>query len=453
MDFMWGASSSAFQIEGAAREDGKGVSIWDVYMHTPGRAPSGVTGDVACDHYHRYKEDVQLMAELGINAYRFSIAWTRILPEGTGAVNEKGIAFYSDLIDELKTHGIEPHVTLYHWDLPQALQEKGGWVNPESPEWFYRYAKVVGERLGGRVKYFTTINEPTNVIDGITDPKGNAPGIHLPLKDRLAALHHLLKAHGRAVQALRETVPDCRIGYGTCCQAFCPVSENDGSAVEKARELFYTTTEKGDLIGDVPLYCDPVFLGDYPKEYYETYRGIHPEITPEDLALISQPVDYFFLNAYTGRKVISREDGPAPEAASDGPLHDENGVLVRNFLGWRVLPEALYWVPKFVYERYGKPVFITENGYPGDDKVGEDGKVRDPDRIEFIRRYTDEMKRAAADGIDIRGYFYWTFMDNLEWELGFGPRFGLIHVDFDTLVRTPKESFYFYRDLIAQSGL
>ncbi len=439
--FVWGAASAAFQMEGASREDGKGLSIWDVMLHEPGRAKRGDTGDVACDHYHRWREDVRLMAELGIGAYRFSIAWSRVLPEGTGKVNEAGIAFYSNLVDALLENGIQPYVTLYHWDLPEALFLRGGWMNPESPEWFYRYAKLVGERLGGRVKHFITLNEPNNTIEGLTPGGANAPGLGYPLRDRLAALHNHLKAHGRAVQALRETVPDAQIGFAPCCAVPCPADDRP-ETVRAAKDLFFSS-QAGNLTRDFPvvtLYSDPVFLGDYPREYYDFYaRDLRPEITKEDLRIISEPTDVCFHNIYSGEIVRTDEQGAAAVVPWTGP---------RNMLGWPVIPQTLYWGPKCLWERYGKPIMITENGYPATDCMSLDGAVHDPGRIDFIRRYTGELARARRDGADIRGYFYWCIMDNLEWELGFEPRFGLIHVDFDTLVRTPKDSYAFYRELV-----
>ena len=435
-NFYWGAATAAFQIEGAYREDGKGLSIWDVMTHEPGKTKRGDTGDIACDHYHRFREDVALMAELGITAYRFSIAWSRVLPEGTGKVNEEGLSFYGDLIDELLSHGIEPFLTLYHWDLPQALFLRGGWLNPEIPEWFYRYAKLIGERFGNRVKHFITINEPMCMLEGMTHTFGNAPALAYSLPDRLNAVHNLLKAHGRAVQALRETVPDAQIGFAPCCAVTCP-SDEKPETIALAKRLFFSH-EKGNLHGDktVTLFSDPVFLGDYPEEYYEYYQGLHPQITKADLALIAQPVDFCFQNIYTGELVRPDEEGAPVTESWNGP---------RNMLGWIVLPQTLYWGTWFLYERYKKPIMITENGFPSPDCVSLDGKVHDPGRIDFIERYLTELKRAKEDGVDIRGYFYWSLLDNLEWELGFEPRFGLIHVDFNTLKRTPKDSFDYYR--------
>lgn len=436
-DFVWGVASAAYQIEGGYREDGKGDSIWDTLTHQEGKTKRGDTGDIACDHYHRYQEDVKLMAELGVKAYRFSVAWSRVLPEGVGRVNEKGIAFYSDLIDELLSYGIEPYLTLYHWDLPQKLFEKGGWLNRDSLEWFYEYARLIGERFGDRVKYYTTINEPSNVIEGLTPGGGNAPSLGYSLKDRLTAVHHLLCAHGRAVMALRETVKDANIGFGPCSTVYCPADDGE-DLVSQAREKYFSL-EKGDLLGSVTLYSDPIFLGDYPKEYYTYYREILPDIHEGDLALISQPIDFCFHNIYAGILLERDEKGKAIPSSKR---------YAYNMLGWNLLPQALYWGPKFLYERYGKPIIITENGLPNADVVSLDGKVHDPERCDFLARYVSELLQAKADGVDVRGYFYWTIMDNLEWELGYEPRFGLIHVDFDTLKRTPKDSYYYYQRMI-----
>ncbi len=431
--FVWGAASAAYQIEGAYLEDGKGLSIWDVYTHDV-QGKTKATGDIACDHYHRYKEDVRLMAELGIKAYRFSLSWSRIMPTGYGEVNEKGLRFYDALIDELLKYGIDAYVTLYHWDLPQGLFERGGWLNPEISDLFAAYAEVVGRHFGDRVKNFITINEPTNVIEGMTPGGTNAPSLGYSLRDRLTAVHNLLLSHGKAVMRLRETVPDAKIGFAPCSTAFCPQTEEDTEAAG-AR---YFRMDNGDLTGNLVLYCDPVFFGDYPKEYYDYYRDILPKIKKEDLAIISQPIDFCMHNIYSGLWVNHENDG------FDIDNHGHN------MLGWPVTPEAIYWSSRFLWERYKKPLIITENGYASPDTVDADGCVHDGDRVEFIRLYTDEIKHAIRDGIDVRGYFYWSIMDNLEWELGFGPRFGLIHVDFETQKRTPKDSYCFYRSLIKE---
>ena len=439
-NFVWGIASAAFQVEGAYLEDGKKESIWDVMCHEKGKTKYGDTGDVACDHYHRYKEDVKLMADLGIKAYRFSIAWSRVLPDGSGAVNTKGLEFYDNLINELQKYGIEPYVTLYHWDLPQALYERGGWLNPEIKEWFYQYAKLIGEHFGDRVKNFITINEPSNIIKGMTEGGGNAPNVGFSLKDRLSAIHNVLKSHGRAVQALRETVEDVKIGYAPCCCPVCPEDENNPELCEEARRRFFSLAE-GDMGDVVTLYCDPVFLGKYPDEYYTYYKDVMPIIESGDMELISQPIDYCFINIYSGTLINTDADGGIIEKLNYCP---------RNMLGWPIVPKVLYWGPKFLEERYGKPVMITENGYPCPDVICLDGKIHDTLRIDFVERYLREMERAIEDGVDIRGYFYWTILDNLEWELGFEPRFGLVYIDFDTLKRIPKDSYYYYQKRICK---
>lgn len=440
-NFIWGAASAAFQIEGGYREDGKGDSIWDVFTHEAGRTKRGDNGDVTCDHYHRYKEDVKMMADLGLHAYRFSVAWTRIFPNGIGEVNEKGIAFYNNLIDELLKYGIEPYLTLYHWDLPQKLFERGGWLNPDSPDWFYQYAKVIGERFGDRVKNFITINEPSNIIEGMMPGGGNAPGLAYTLRDRLTAVHNVLKAHGKAVLALRETVADVKVGFAPNSSVICP-ADFDEKTIAVAKERYFAL-DKDNWLEGVTLFSDPVFLGDYPTVYYEYYKDILPDIKEGDMELISQPLDFCFQNIYAGTFVSVDESGNCVVVEKKGTY---------NMLGWNVTPEAMYWGTKFLYERYQKPIYITENGFPNADMVSLDGKVHDPERIDFIQRYTQELKKAEAEGVDIRGYFYWSIMDNLEWELGYESRFGLIYVDFETLERIPKDSYYYYKEMIQRKN-
>ena len=436
--FAWGTATAAFQIEGGYREDGKGDSIWDVYTHALARMGRGAVGDVACDHYHRFREDIRLMAGMGVNAYRFSIAWSRVLPNGTGEVNEAGIRFYSDLIDEMRAYGIEPYVTLYHWDLPQALFERGGWVSDEMPDWFYRYARLIGERFGDRVKHFITINEPSNIIEGMTPGGSNAPARGYSMPERLNAIHNILLSHGMAVKALRETVDGAKIGIAPCSGVPCPPAD-DPVFIERARQSYFYMSPQ-DPKDSVTVWLDPIFFGDYPQEYYEVYGDQMPEIHPGDLELISQPIDFCFQNIYGGQRY--RSDG------NGGWTPDMDGITY-NMLGWAVVPDALYWGSRFLYERYQKPVCIMENGYCSADTVERDGCVHDMARCRFLEDYLGALMRAKADGVDIRGYFYWTLMDNLEWELGFEPRFGLIHVDFETLIRTPKDSYFRYRDLIA----
>lgn len=399
-DFVWGVATAAYQIEGGYREDGKGDSIWDVHVHEKGRIRNGETGDVACDHYHRFREDVKLMSELGVSAYRFSIAWTRIFPSGTGKINEKGVQFYSELIDELLKYGIEPYITLYHWDLPQKLFEKGGWLNEDIVQWFGEYARTIGQLFGDRVKYFITINEPQCVLGGMNG-SGHAPGIRYSLKNKLTAVHNLLKAHGIAVKELRATVKDVKIGFAPCSSVICPKNGTEAE-IEFAKREYFTLGQR-EPTESIVLYSDPVILGDYPKEYYSMFKDVLPDIQPGDMELISQPIDFYCQNIYQGEYVSEKQEKVEREPFRDG--------FTRTALGWNVVPESLYWGAKFLYERYKKPLIISENGMANCDFVSEDGKVHDPQRVEFIRSYTLALLRAKDEGIDVQGYFYWSFMD------------------------------------------
>lgn len=436
-DFIYGVAMASYQIEGGYNEDGKGESIWDVFTHQKGNIRHNDTGDVACDHYHRYKEDVALMAELGVDAYRFSLSWTRIIPDGTGEVNQKGIDFYNGLIDELLAKGIEPYITLYHWDLPQKLYEKGGFLSPEMPRWFYEYASVVGKAFGSRVKNFITINEPQCVL-ACFNGSGQAPNLHYSVKDRLTATHNLLKAHGMAVKALRQTVPDARIGYAPCGFVHCP-KDNSEQEIEFARKAYFSIPED-DPTECVSIFSDPVFFGNYPDEYYELFKDVLPDIKQGDFELISQPIDFYCQNIYfgsTGKNVNGK-------FVKD----DYAGGSPRNTLGWNIYPEAMYWGLRFLYERYKMPIYITENGFANIDIVSLDGKVHDPQRIDFIERYLRELERAKNEGVDVRGYFHWSLLDNFEWGNGYDPRFGLVYVDYNTQKRIPKDSFYYYKNRI-----
>ena len=436
-EFEWGVATAAYQIEGG-REDGKGDSIWDTFCHEPGRILNGDTGDVACDHYHRFREDVALMAGLGVTAYRFSVAWSRVLPEGVGRVNERGMRFYEELLGELQAHGIRPYVTLYHWDLPQALFERGGWLNPDSPKWFAEYAEAVASRFGGRAADYFTINEPQCVLGGMNGTE-QAPGMKYTLRDRLSAAHNLLKAHGEGVRAIRRAAPHARVGFAPCGWVMIP--KNDSPAeVEKARKV-YLGLWKNDPTGCVAFFSDPVFLGDYPKEYYLWYKDVLPKITDADRELIAQPVDYYGQNIYSGAHI---------DIAADGSLLWEGfpSDHPRTAMDWDIAPEALYWGPKFLYERYKTPILITENGMASHDFPCRDGKVHDAYRTDYIHTYLAALDRVCREGVDVRGYFYWSLMDNFEWHWGYTRRFGLVYVDYPTQKRIPKDSFYEYRDLI-----
>ena len=444
-DFVWGAATSSYQIEGTGRDSGKGQNIWDVFTKEPGRVYEGHTGDIACDHYHRFREDVAYMKELGLKGYRFSIDWSRVLPEGTGKVNEKGIDFYNALIDELLEQGIEPYITLYHWELPYEIYKRGGWMNPEIVEWFGQYARLVAERFSDRVKYFFTLNEPQCFV-GLGFLQGcHAPGVKAPLRDTFEMAHNALKAHGRAVQMLRAYgKQNVQIGYAPTSGMCYPEKETPKDIEAARKALFALPDDLSNWTWNVSWWSDPVILGKYPEEGMKKYEKYLPVITDEDMKLISQPIDFYGQNIYNGRCIRMGTDGRPEEVRRPAGFP-------KTATNWPVTPEALYWGPKFLYERYRKPIYITENGMACHDTVSQDGKVHDPNRIDFLARYLKNLKRAAEE-IDIRGYFQWSLMDNFEWDKGYAERFGIIYVDFETQERIWKDSAYWYRDLIRMNG-
>lgn len=444
-DFVWGAATSSYQIEGTGRDSGKGQNIWDVFTKEPGRVYEGHTGDIACDHYHRFREDVAYMKELGLKGYRFSIDWSRVLPEGTGKVNEKGIDFYNALIDELLEQGIEPYITLYHWELPYEIYKRGGWMNPEIVEWFGQYARLVAERFSDRVKYFFTLNEPQCFV-GLGFLQGcHAPGVKAPLRDTFEMAHNALKAHGRAVQMLRAYgKQNVQIGYAPTSGMCYPEKETPKDIEAARKALFALPDDLSNWTWNVSWWSDSVILGKYPEEGMKKYEKYLPVITDEDMKLISQPIDFYGQNIYNGRCIRMGTDGRPEEVRRPAGFP-------KTATNWPVTPEALYWGPKFLYERYRKPIYITENGMACHDTVSQDGKVHDPNRIDFLARYLKNLKRAAEE-IDIRGYFQWSLMDNFEWDKGYAERFGIIYVDFETQERIWKDSAYWYRDLIHRNG-
>ena len=371
-DFVWGAATSSYQIEGTGRDSGKGQNIWDVFTKEPGRVYEGHTGDIACDHYHRFREDVAYMKELGLKGYRFSIDWSRVLPEGTGKVNEKGIDFYNALIDELLEQGIEPYITLYHWELPYEIYKRGGWMNPEIVEWFGQYARLVAERFSDRVKYFFTLNEPQCFV-GLGFLQGcHAPGVKAPLRDTFEMAHNALKAHGRAVQMLRAYgKQNVQIGYAPTSGMCYPEKETPKDIEAARKALFALPDDLSNWTWNVSWWSDPVILGKYPEEGMKKYEKYLPVITDEDMKLISQPIDFYGLNIYNGRCIRMGTDGRPEEVRRPAGFP-------KTATNWPVTPEALYWGPKFLYERYRKPIYITENGMACHDTVSQDGKVRFP---------------------------------------------------------------------------
>jgi len=441
--FVWGAGTSAYQIEGGAGEHGRGESIWDSFCRAPGRIKHGDTGDVACDHVARYRADVALMKELGLGAYRFSISWPRVMPEGAGAPGEAGLAFYDALVDELLGAGITPYVTLFHWDYPLALYRRGGWMNPASPSWFAAYTKAVVDRLSDRVSNWITLNEP-QVFLGYGHLVGeHAPGLKLPLSEIMPMVHHALKAHGMAAACIRERArTEPRIGWAPVGIASLP-SATAPAEIEAARAKTFAV-ERADLWNNT-LFDDPAILGRYPEDSLALLGRHLPPGWERDMDLIRQPLDFLGLNFYQGSRVSLGPDGTAQ------PAPREIG-RARTAFSWDITPEVLYWGPRFFWERYGLPIVITENGMANLDWIGLDGRVRDPQRIDYTARHLQQLLRAVRDGVQVRGYFHWSLLDNFEWAEGYEQRFGLVYVDFHTQRRTPKDSARWYAEVIRTNG-
>jgi beta-glucosidase len=416
-DFLWGAAASSYQIEGAWDEDGKGESIWDRFSHTVGKVELGHTGDIAVDHYHRWQEDIQLMESIGLHSYRFSISWPRVLPEGAGQVNETGLAFYDRLVDALLEAGITPFVTLYHWDLPQALQEKGGWPARETAAAFMEYSDHVSRCLGDRVKLWATLNEPF-----CSAMLGYGLGIHAPghksVREAALAAHHLLLAHGEALPIIRGNSPG-----------------SDSSADEEAARL-----------GDGGLnrwFLDPLSGRGYPQDVVTAHGVALDFVQPGDMEAISRPMDYLGINYYT--RAIARSQQPGvknkPQTLFPGPLSTE--------MGWEVYPDGLYEILTRIHRDYSFPaLYITENGAAFKDVVSPDGCVHDTSRIAYLESHIPSMHRALSDGVPLRGYFAWSLMDNFEWAHGYTKRFGLIWVDYSSQRRIMKDSAWWYKAFI-----
>ena len=444
-DFVWGVAASAYQIEGKEPGDGAGRMIWDAFIEE-GRIADGKNAEITCDHMHRYPEDFKLMRLLGIKAYRFSVNWSRIMPEGTGKVNEKAITLYRNMILSMKENGVTPYLTMYHWEFPQALQDRGGWLNEESIQWFGEYAKVVAENFSDICEYFITLNEPECFV-GLGHLSGvHAPGKKLEYKDTFQIAHNALRAHGQAVINLRKYAKrPIKVGYAPTCSMAYPES-NKPEDIEAARKVLFSFYNPiSNWTWNVAWFNDPVFLGKYPEVGLEQFKEYLPEITEEDMKLISQPLDFMGQNIYNGYIIRAGEDGE-PEFV---PLPEG---LPKTAAGWPVNPECLYWGIKFIYERYKLPIYITENGMSCHDIVSRDGQVHDPNRITFLDRYLSALQCASDEGVDIRGYFLWTFLDNFEWEKGFSERFGIVHVDFATQKRTAKDSAFWYQKVIETNG-
>jgi len=445
-DFIWGAATASYQIEGAAREDGRGPSIWDTFSRTPGRVYNGHTGDVACDHYHRYVDDVALMSDLGLASYRFSVAWPRIQPDGTGPVNVKGLDFYDRLTDELLGQGIDPVVTLYHWDLPQTLEDLGGWANRLTAEAFGEYAQIVHARLGDRVKTWTTLNEPW-----CSAYLGYGSGVHAPGKQDpaavFAAVHHLLLGHGLAARALRSAGAQS-ISITLNPNVALPVDPTSAADQEAVRIIDGLSNR---------MFLDPLFKGQYPADMLEHMSRFTDlsYIADGDLATINAPIDVLGINFYQPAYVSAKPGAPAaldqPGSegiawrAPDGPVTDMN---------WLIEPSALTGLLKRINDDYpGVPLLITENGAAYPEVPSADGEVHDSRRVEYLDGHLRACHDALTAGVDLRGYFVWSLMDNFEWAEGYRKRFGVVHVDYATQQRTLKDSAKWYREVIRRNGI
>ena len=440
--FVWGTATSAYQIEGAVSEDGRGRSIWDVFSHTPGKIEDHSNADRANDHYHRYKEDVGLIKELGVKAYRFSVAWPRVFPEGDGAPNPKGFDFYDRLLDELLANGIEPYATLYHWDLPQSLQDRfGGWQSTETAKAFANYAGYVAERLSDRVKYIFTLNECSRFLNFGYGYAIDAPGLKLPPAELNQARHNAVLGHGLAVQAIRARGrAGTKVGPAENIAACLPAIDTPENV--RAAEIATRELNAG--------FLNVILEGRYTDGFLAYAGKDAPKYTADELKIISSPIDFVGLNIYAPQfYVVASDHGPGfhvlPFPASFPHMKSE----------WlRIGPETAYWVPRLAAKVWNlDTIFISENGTSSTDQLAADGKVYDLDRVMYLRNYLVQLQRATSEGVPVRGYFLWSLMDNFEWIFGFEQRFGLYRVDFETQVRTPKLSVSFYRNVIARNAV
>jgi beta-glucosidase len=435
--FLWGAATSAYQIEGSPLADGAGPSIWQRFVHTPGQTLNGDTGDIACDHYNRYPDDIALMRSLGLQAYRFSISWGRVFPEGTGTVNEAGLAFYERLIDGLIEAGIEPLATLYHWDLPAALDDRGGWLNPEIANWFADYASTMFDRLDGRVKKWATLNEPWVITDGGYLHGALAPG-HENLFETPIASRNLMLAHGAAVKRYRERGKH-EIGLVLNLEPKFPASDSEADLEAAERSDAYMNHQ----------YISPAFGKGCPAKLKEVFGAAWRDWTDKELELAAQPIDWLGLNYYT-RGVMKHDEANWPVKASYVPQAGKTYTET----AWEVFEDGLTQTLVWIKDSFGNPpVYVTENGSAFyDPPKANNGRVHDPLRLDYLQRHLRAVHAAISEGADVRGYMAWSLFDNLEWSLGFSKRFGIVHVDFETQERTLKDSARYYREVIATNG-
>ncbi len=441
-DFLWGSATAAAQIEGGFDRDGRGPSIWDNICPEEGRSLNGSDARVTCEHYTHWREDVALMKEIGLKSYRFSISWSRLYPDGFGAFNGKGAAFYDGLIDELLAAGIEPMITVYHWDMPEEVYKRGGWLNPDCAEWFATYAAKVAELYSDRVDKFIVINEPESILEGGYNSGLLAPFEKLPFDRALQVMHRLLIAHGDAVRAMRKAAKrSIQIGMAIVSDAYIPNTEQSED-IEAARKL--TFDKRGKNFYKNIGFFETAHTGKYPdcieKEYGSWFS--HPE---EDMKRIHAPLDFFACNAYKAKRVRLNERGEPEKMLY--PYYTNY-----NAKGWPITPECVYWAARFFYEKYRLPVYFTENGIATVDLPDDQGRVEDPARIVYIKEHLRYIGRAIEEGIPVKGYYYWSFLDNYEWRMGFSARFGLVYVDYATQKRTLKRSALRYKSIIESNG-
>jgi beta-glucosidase len=439
-DFVWGVATASYQIEGAVAEDGRSPSIWDTFSHTPGKTANGDTGDVACDHYHRWREDVALMRELGMQGYRFSVAWPRVVPGGTGQVNARGLDFYDRLVDELLAANITPYVTLYHWDLPQVLQDRGGWANRDIVPAFVDYADAVVRRLGDRVKQWITHNEPW-----VVSFLGNYTGDHAPgvrdLPTALQVAHHLLLSHGHVVPVVRAGSAGARVGITLNLSPGWPATSSPEDAAAARLADGYNNR----------WFLDPIYGRGYPEDMVERFGAAMPRIEAGDLDRAAVPTDFLGVNFYNPTIVRAATNTLGFKPLSPDELAAAGHELTA--MGWPVVPDALEELLIRLHQEYAaNAIYITENGAAADDRI-VDGAVHDPQRIVYLRGHLGAMRAAIAAGAPVRGYFQWSFMDNFEWAFGYGKRFGIVYVDYSTQKRLPKDSAAWYRRVIAANGV
>lgn len=436
-DFKWGTATAAYQIEGSATADGRGPSIWDTFAKTPGKVFNGDNGDMACDSYHRYEEDIALMNQLGIQSYRFSVSWSRILPDGDGEINQAGLDYYHRFVDKLLENGIEPFCTLYHWDLPQTLQDAGGWESSRTVEAFVKFSEIMYREFNGKIKSWLTFNEPWCIAFLSNLLGAHAPG-NRDLQTALNVGHGLLLAHGKSVKKFRELGTEGKIGIAPNMEWAVPYSKSEADKAASERHIAWFAD----------WFLDPVFKGEYPHFMVDWFEqaGAKVDVKPGDMEIISQPIDHLGINYYT-----MSVDRYNPDSGVLGFEQVDMG-LIQTDIGWPVESRGLYEALHYL-QKYGNiDIYITENGACINDEV-EYGQVKDFRRISYLQQHIAQIHRAITDGIQVKGYMAWSMMDNFEWAEGYRMRFGLVHVDYRSLVRTPKESFYWYQNVIRNNWL